>query len=152
MKTILASVMLVILSAQLHAQTPEDSVKAVINKFFAAMKDADAAGMQACFADSALLQTVVNKNGQVSVRSEATKEFVAFVSKLAKGDADERITFETVKSDGSLAIAWTPYNFFYKGQFSHCGTNSFQVININGQWKIQYIIDTRKKVGCPEAK
>ncbi|MEX6687436.1 nuclear transport factor 2 family protein [Danxiaibacter flavus] len=152
MKTILASVILVILSSQLYAQTQEDSVKAVINKFFAAMKDADAAGMQACFADSALLQTVVNKNGKVSVRTEAIKEFVASVSKLTKGDADERITFETVKSDGSLAIAWTPYNFFYKGQFSHCGTNSFQVVNINGQWKIQYIIDTRKKVGCAEAK
>jgi hypothetical protein len=152
MKTIVASVLLVILSTQLHAQTQEDSVKAVINKFFAAMKDADAAGMQACFSDSALLQTVVNKNGEVSVRTEAIKDFVAFVSKLTKGDADERITFETVKSDGSLAIAWTPYNFFYKGQFSHCGTNSFQVVNINGQWKIQYIIDTRKKTGCAEAK
>ncbi len=152
MKTLFASVMLLMISAQLHAQSQEDSVKAVINKFFAAMKDADAAGMQACFADSAVLQTIVNKNGQTSVRTESIKDFVAFVSKLSKGDADERITFETVKSDGSLAIAWTPYNFVYKGQFSHCGTNSFQVVNINGQWKIQYIIDTRKKTGCAEAK
>jgi hypothetical protein len=152
MKILLASILLVMISASLHAQTQEDSVKAVINKFFAAMKDADAAGMQACFADSALLQTVINKNEQTSVRSESIKDFVAFVSKLAKGDADERITFETVKSDGSLAIAWTSYNFYYKGNFSHCGTNSFQVVNLEGQWKIQYIIDTRKKTGCAESK
>jgi hypothetical protein len=62
--------------------------------------------------------------------------------------ADERITFETIKIDGPLAVAWTPYKFYYEGKFSHCGVNSFQLVRLNGAWKIQYLIDTRRRTGC----
>jgi hypothetical protein len=47
-----------------------------------------------------------------------------------------------------MAAVWTPYNFYYNGQFSHCGVNSFQVIRFKDGWKIQYIIDTRRRTGC----
>jgi len=62
--------------------------------------------------------------------------------------ADERISFETIKIDGPLAIAWTPYKFYYEGKFSHCGVNSFQLVRVDNQWRIQYLIDTRRRQGC----
>jgi Putative lumazine-binding len=130
-------------------ETAEDSVKAVINKMFTGMKTADAALLKTCFADSMILQTISrNKEGNLEVRNEDPVGFIDFVSKEAPGNADERITFDVVKVDGPLAIAWTPYSFYYKGQFSHCGVNSFQVVRLNGEWRIQYIIDTRRKQGC----
>jgi hypothetical protein len=55
-----------------------------------------------------------------------------------------------VKADGALAVAWTPYKFYYKGNFSHCGIDSYQLVRINGIWKIQYLIDTRRKANCGE--
>jgi len=67
---------------------------------------------------------------------------------MPKDAADERIVFETIRIDGPLASVWTPYNFYYEGKFSHCGVNSFQLVKINGEWKIQYLIDTRRKQGC----
>ncbi|HNA01067.1 MAG TPA: hypothetical protein PLN49_09415, partial [Ferruginibacter sp.] len=67
---------------------------------------------------------------------------------LPKDAADERITFDVVRVDGALAIAWTPYKFYFNGKFSHCGVNSFQLVRFNGEWKIQYLIDTRRKAGC----
>ncbi len=131
------------------AQTPEDSVMAVINKMFAGMKNADAELMKGCFADSAILQTIVtNKDGSPQIRNENISAFVEFISKLAPGAADERIRFETIKIDGPLAMAWTPYEFYFEGKFSHCGVDSFQLVRITGQWKIQYLIDTRRKQGC----
>lgn len=131
------------------SQAPVDSVKMVINKMFTAMKTGDSVMLTQCFADSAILQTVAkNKEGKVSVRNEAISEFVRQIAKLPKGDADERITIDMVKVDADLAMAWTPYQFYYKGKFSHCGVNSFQLVRVNGQWKIQYIIDTRRKDGC----
>lgn len=130
------------------AQSAEDSVKAVIDKMFAAMKNADSASLTKCFADGAILQTVVDKDGNVSVRTDPVKAFADEVATMQKGDADERITYDVVKTDGPLAIAWTPYNFYYKGKFSHCGVDSYQLIRINGEWKIQYLIDTRRKQGC----
>lgn len=132
-----------------RSQTTEDSVKAVINKMFTGMKNADVALLKSSFADSMILQTITrDREGKISVRNESAAGFIDFISKESPGNADERITFDVVKVDGPLAIAWTPYNFFYKGQFSHCGVNSFQLVRFNGEWKIQYIIDTRRRQGC----
>jgi hypothetical protein len=140
---------LVMASAVVNAQTTLDSVKAAVNLLFEGMKGADAAKVQSAFADSAVLQTIVsNRQGNTVIRNEKISDFADFVGKQQKGDADERIQFETIKIDGPLAIAWTPYKFYYKGQFSHCGVNSFQLVRLNGTWKIQYIIDTRRKEGC----
>lgn len=131
------------------AQSAEDSVKAVINSMFTAMKTADPVLLKTTFADSMVLQTISrNKEGKLVVVNENPADFIGFISKESPGNADERITFDVVKVDGPLAIAWTPYNFYYKGQFSHCGVNSFQLVRFNGEWKIQYLIDTRRKVGC----
>ncbi len=131
------------------AQSAEDSVRAVINNLFTGMKSGDAVLLKKCFADSMVLQTISrNKDGQLIVKNEDPAGFIDFVSKETPGNADERITFDVVKVDGPLAIAWTPYSFYYKGQFSHCGVNSFQLVRFNGEWKIQYLIDTRRKQGC----
>jgi hypothetical protein len=132
-----------------HGQTPEDSVKAVITKMFKGMKDADTALLKSCFADSIVFQTITrNLDGKLIVKNEDPAGFIDFISKESPGNADERITFDVVKTDGPLAIAWAPYNFYYKGKFSHCGIDSFQLVRFSNGWKIQYIIDTRRKQGC----
>ena len=131
-------------SAQLSAQTTEDSVKATINRLFEGMKKADPVMLKSAFADSAILQSV----GPNGIENETVADFAATISKIPAGDADERITFDLVKIDGPLAIAWTPYQFWYKGKFSHCGVDSYQLVRIKGEWKIQYLIDTRRRTGC----
>lgn len=141
--------LIVNIASTARSQPAEDSIKRVIDKMFLAMKNADANTLKSCFADSAILQTVKNtKEGKVTVENEPLNEFTDFVGQQKKGAADERINYESIKTDGQLAIAWTPYKFYYNGQFSHCGVNSFQLVRINGDWKIQYIIDTRRKKGC----
>ena len=80
--------------------------------------------------------------------NEDIKAFIDFVGHQKAGDADEQIKIESVNSDGPLATVWTTYQFFYKGKFSHCGINSFQLVRLDAGWKIQYIIDTRKREGC----
>ena len=151
MKPILILLTMVFYSMYLAAQSAEDSVKAAVNKLFDGMKNGDAALVNQAFSDSAILQTITrNKEGKMIIRNEEVKDFAEFVGKQKKGAADERISFETIKIDGPLAIAWTPYKFYYDGKFSHCGVNSFQLVRINGQWKIQYLIDTRRKQGCEE--
>jgi hypothetical protein len=132
-----------------NAQTTEDSVKAVVNKLFTAMKNVDGSMLKDAFADSAVLQTIRRKqDGTFFVQDEKVDDFVKSISTAKKDSLDERITFETIKIDGPLAIVWTPYKFYYAGNFSHCGVNSFQLVRINGRWKIQYLIDTRRRQGC----
>jgi hypothetical protein len=132
-----------------NAQTAEDSVKAVINKMFTAMKHADGEMLKSTFSDSIVFQTIGrNKEGKLVVRNESPVRFAEQISKATPNSLDEQITFDVVKTDGPLAIAWTPYRFYLNGQFSHCGVNSFQLVRINSEWKIQYIIDTRRKQDC----
>ena len=148
MKYIYLLFCLSLFSCIVKAQSAQDSVKAVINKMFAAMKDADSKSLTECFADSAILQTIVDRNDSVRVQTDEVKAFADEIATLQKNDADERITYDVVRIDGPLAIAWTPYNFYYKGQFSHCGVDSYQLVRVNGDWKIQYLVDTRRKQGC----
>jgi hypothetical protein len=153
MKYFLILLTVVVYGRSANAQSAEDSVKAVINTMFTAMKNADANTLQSCFADSIVFQTIGrDKEGKLAVLNESVKGFLDIIRSQAPGNADERITFETVKIDGPLAMAWTPYNFYFKGQFSHCGVNSFQLVRFNGAWKIQYIIDTRRRAECTPEK
>jgi len=139
----------VAISQTSHAQTAEDSVKAVINDMFNGMRNGDAALFKSAFSDSVVMQTIRrDKSRKTIVVNENFSEFAEFVGQLKKDSADERITFETIRIDGPLAIAWTPYKFYYNGKFSHCGVNSFQLVRFDGRWKIQYLIDTRRLAGC----
>jgi len=148
-KILIILTVIVFNSAKTNAQTAEDSVKVVINQLFSAMKGADAVKLKETFADNAILQTIRrDKEGNFFVENENLNDFVEVVGKGKKDSADERITYGTIKIDGPLASVWTPYNFYYNGQFSHCGANSFQLVRIKGRWKIQYLVDTRRRQGC----
>jgi hypothetical protein len=148
MRKLVAFVLCLALVYNAPAQTAEDSVKAAVNSLFTAMKNADSAGIIRSFTSGGLLQSVNEKDGKTSIADEKVVDFAHIIAGLKKGDGDERITFDVVKIDGPLAIVWTPYQFYYKGAFSHCGVDSYQLVRINGEWKIQYLIDTRRKGGC----
>ena len=146
----LSALLLTLAALNGQAQSTEDSIKAAVNLMFTGMKNADAATIRRSFADSAILQTITaNATGKTVARLESVDDFATHVGKMAAGDADERISFGSVRVDGPLAIVWAPYSFFYKGKFSHCGVDSFQLILVDGIWKIVYVIDTRRKNACP---
>ncbi|KUY17122.1 hypothetical protein BAZ12_18840 [Elizabethkingia miricola] len=122
-----------------------EAVKAGVNKLFTAMKDSDSAGIKSSFTKQAILQTIM-KTGEV--KTENISAFTKAIAKAVKNTLEERISFSAIHIDGNLASVWTPYQFYFQGKFSHCGVNSFQMVKENGVWKIQYIIDTRRKDNC----
>ena len=149
MKSIILSIYVITCFLSAKSQNTEDSVKVAVNRLFDAMKNSDSAMLISSFADSAVLQTISsNKNGEVLITNESIKGFAHSIGSAPKGWLDERIKFDIIKIDGPLASVWTPYSFYYNGRFSHCGVNSFQLIKTINGWKIQYIIDTRRKEGC----
>lgn len=152
MKKIIPFLFILLLnSSSSFAQLATDSVKATISRLFKAMLEADGKKLQSCFTDSAFLQTITqDKTGKDIVKNDEVASFVKQISGIPKGLADERIVFGVVKVDGPLAIVWAPYQFFRNGVFSHCGVNSFQLVRLRNEWKIQYLIDTRRKGNCAE--
>ena len=113
-----------------------------IETLFNAMKSADSLGVKNAFSGSAIMQTF-GKNQEI--RTDKVEDFAKQVGESQVGDLDERFTISKILVDGNMASVWVPYQFYYKGNFSHCGVNSFQLAKINNEWKIQYIIDTRRK-------
>ena len=138
---------LLLLSSPIFAQEVNEkrAIQQVVNNMFTAMQTGDTTLFRSCFAPTVIFQTVISKNGQNQVKSEDFEGFVNSLTKYPKGALDERIKFKSVKWDESLASVWTPYEFYYQGKFSHKGVNSFQLVKVANQWKIQYLIDTRKK-------
>jgi len=139
----------IFISTIIKAQSPEDSVKAIVNQLFTSMRNIDVAKLKEAFADGAVLQTISRKqDGSFFVQDEKINDFAENIGKAKKDSLDEQIVFETIKIDGPLASVWAPYKFYYAGKFSHCGVDSFQLVRINGRWKIQFLIDTRRRQGC----
>jgi len=128
------------------AQDPQEEIKGVINQLFKGMQEADSIAVAAVFMEEAIMQTIItNKENQASVRQEAVSNFASLVGKQKKGALNEIIEYGDIKIDSPLAFVWTPYRFYYNGTFSHSGVNAFCLVKSSRGWKIQYIIDTRKR-------
>ena len=133
---------LLISSFSFAQNTSEKEIIKPIENLFQAMKSADSLGVKNAFSGSAIMQTF-GKNQEI--RTDKVEDFAKQVGASQAGDLDERFTISKILVDGNMASVWVPYQFYYKGNFSHCGVNSFQLAKINKEWKIQYIIDTRRK-------
>ncbi len=124
----------------------EKAIKAVINQFFEGLEKGDTALLKSTCTSQPILQTyMADRDGKWQVFTEDFNEFVTFVGTPTKDKYKEQIEFDAVLSEASLASVWTPYRFYLNGKISHCGTNSFQLVKMEEGWKIQYILDTRRK-------
>lgn len=150
MKKIL-TVLIIFCCANVKAQTATDSIKNVINQLFYAMKKTDTFLIKQCFTPTAQLHTFSREKTMPTtlfIKEDKINGFLRQVSKMPKDSADERINFENILIDGPLASVWTPYDFYFNNTFSHCGVNHFVMARLNGEWKIHFLIDTRRRQGC----
>lgn len=132
-----------------YSQDQTIEVKKVVESLFNSMKESNEMGILSCFTSTATMQSVdKDKEGNINTKTTEVGGFASNVGKLPKGAADERITFDVVRIDGDMAFVWTPYQLFFNGKFMHCGVDAFVLIKQNGNWKINYLIDTRRKENC----
>jgi hypothetical protein len=90
------------------------------------MRNADSAAVAGVFSPDCTMQTIAtDKAGKAVVRTEQVSRFASSIARQKPGVIDEQITVET--------------------NYSHGGVNMFCLVNLGGQWKIQYLIDTRRK-------
>lgn len=134
-----------------NAQSEEEAVKAVINSLFDGMRAKNADQIADAFSTDAIMQTIQNKPEGTVIASNSVADFAKSIGSVpAETYLDERLTDFVIQVDANMATAWTPYQFYVNEKFSHCGVNSFQLVKMNGAWKIVYIIDTRRKEACVE--
>jgi len=148
----IAFLFVLICSQLIGAQSSSESaVKNVVDTFFEGFHKGDAKLMKTVLADKVILQTAFrNKEGKDILRNDGDVSNLLNTIDSRPDDQkwDERLLDYIIKVDGNMANAWTPYEFWLNGKFSHCGVNSFQLFNDNGNWKIIYLIDTRRRSDC----
>ncbi len=154
MKSTLIILSVIVFSFQsLMAQdTDQEAVKKVVEGFFEAFHNQDSVAMKQFMADKVLLQTTGrNKEGKTMLRTEKIEKlYESIVSIPDSIQFQEKLTTWSIQVDRTMANAWVGYEFWLNGNFSHCGINSFQMVNFDGAWKIVYLIDTRGRAGCLE--
>lgn len=140
-------------TSAMYAQDDEAAkVKAAIDTFFEGFHKGDTTMMKTVMYGKFTTQTAFkNQKGEDVLRSGESTDLVNAIANRPDTEKwDERLLDYIIKVDNNMANAWTPYEFWRNGEFSHCGVNSFQLFNDNGQWKIIYLIDTRQREGCQD--
>ncbi len=131
-------------------KTDEKAVQMTIETFFEGFHNQDSVLIRSTVVESIRMQTIgKSKTGSDSVRNQNFDSFIKSIVSIPDTTRfQERIQSFNIQTDGPMANAWTPYEFWVNDEFSHCGVNSFQLFKDKGEWKIIYIIDTRRKEGC----
>ena len=150
-KAFIISLLLTVSTGLFAQQTATDSVKQTVNTLFDAMRKGDSTLLRSTFAKNMILQSVSDgKDGKAILSTESGGDFAKAIGTPHAQVYDERIVFDAVKVDGSLANVWAPYKFYLGDKFSHCGVDVFQLMKTPDGWKIIYVVDTRRKGNCPD--
>ncbi len=138
-------------SLNIFCQTHEKkAVQNTIEAFFEGFHNKDSLAMRQTVSKDIILQSISkDKDGKASIKKEEFSQFLKYIVSIPETISfEEKLLSINIQIDGDMANAWTTYDFWFNGQFSHCGVNSFQLVKIGDEWKIIYLIDTRRKEGC----
>lgn len=129
----------------LYAATQEEqAVLAPVRAMFDAMAKRDAEAIKKPLLAGGTM--VLMRDGK-PVRM-TFEEFAAQVAKPGTTRIEERIHDPLVRIDHDLAVVWAPFEFLVDGKVNHCGTDLFNLVRTDGEWRIASIADTGRK-DCP---
>ncbi|MEJ2585596.1 MAG: nuclear transport factor 2 family protein [Robiginitalea sp.] len=134
-----------------HTQSgPQGKVRAAIDHFFEGFHRQDTAMMRSVLHKEVRMQRIGrDSSGSPRIIGESIGDFLTSMARLPDTlRIQERLLDYRIQTDGDMAHAWTPYEFYLNGNFHHCGVNSFQLFRDSEGWKIIYIIDTRRVEDC----
>ena len=135
------------LEAQAPAEGGEEAVLQVVQGLFDAMaaRNPDAA-RELLLADG-YFTSHRQENGERVISTVSHQEFLESMATWDEAPL-ERIWEPDVVIRGGVAMAWTPYDFWWGGEFSHCGVNVFSLVETPEGWKIASIVYTVERTGC----
>ncbi|MDI6050047.1 nuclear transport factor 2 family protein [Flavobacterium sp. XS2P24] len=132
------------ISANSQAQNQE--IQKVVDTFFEAFHAKDTLKLQALCEDTMILQSISENAKGTKLSNEKPQVFFKSIASIpAELKFQEKILSYSIQVDGSMAYAWTPYEFYMNGKLSHKGVNAFTLFKKNNIWKIVHLIDTRRK-------
>ena len=137
------------------ASDEERAILGVIDQFMHAVTSGDAAAMSRIRREGTT--TTIERPdpaGGTTVQLRpfptiATAPTSAAPSPTAPSSVRERYWDPVVHVRGSIAMVWTPYEFWRDGKTSHCGVDVFELVKQAGAWTIGNVMFTVEPDACP---
>lgn len=125
------------------------AVLSVVDRFFVAMSAHDAKTWAEVLLPDAITRTqAYQPDGSIKLRRGEVKDMIA---NLPTGPAmAERIWKPKVMIRGPMAVVWAPYEFKLDGKQHHCGIDVFDLMQVDGAWKISGVMWTAEPKACGE--
>ena len=140
------SLILVLLLFGISGQAQKAEVQQTIQTFFEGFHARDTLKIKSTCSDKLVLQSISESAKGNKFSEESPKEFYVSMATIpAQMQFEERILDYNIQIDGTMAHAWTPYEFYINGKFSHKGVNAFTLFKTAEGWRIVHLIDTRRK-------
>jgi Domain of unknown function (DUF4440) len=123
---------------------------AVAQAFFDAVAMRDSAAIRALFTPNARIIAIWDDSGSPAYDDLGV---AGFASEIATGDGPliARMWNPEVRVSGRLATLWTRYDLHRRWEFSHCGVDAFQMVRVDGGWRITALSFTGQTEDCPPA-
>jgi hypothetical protein len=119
-------------AASSEAQGAEErAVIAAAQAMFDAMEALDAEAFRDVMVPNGFLLAV----GPETTRRTTRDDFAARIADQSR-PMIERMWDPEVRIDGPVATLWAPYDFYSALEFSHCGTDAFQLAKTPDGWKV----------------
>ncbi|RZJ50121.1 MAG: nuclear transport factor 2 family protein [Flavobacterium sp.] len=140
-------IILIFLFIGFSATAQKQDVQKVIENFFIGFHQKDTLKLQSVCSDKIILHSISESKTKGNILSnESTSEFYKSISSIpANMKFQEKILSYNIQIDGTMAHVWTPYEFYINDKLSHSGVNTFTLFKEKDNWKIIYLIDTRRK-------
>lgn len=140
-----------LLFTALPAAAKPDETKAVlaaVDRFLAAVNADDPAALAASQHSSGMTYAVIyGPDGKITVRPRSNAEWVERSGKSGK-KYQETYWSPKVTIHRDMAVFWAPYSFDIDGKRSHCGVDVFNLIRIDGTWKVTNAMWSIEPDGC----
>ena len=140
MKKILTTTVLILtVSLTIFAQDDKQTAINVVNQLFDAMKTKNAEQIKTVFAaDGQLIAIDKPRDGKSlsKTRIFTSEAFAKMISEAKGADFIEKMPAPEARISGDLAIVTGRYTFYVGDKFSHCGTNTFNLVRTETGWKI----------------
>ncbi len=141
-KILLLTIFTIFTSAALAQNRQSEDAKAaadVPDKLFAAMKAKSFEDIRATFtADGQLVAIDKPRDGKgiSKTRVFTAESFAKAISEAKGAEFIEKMPHKDVRVSGDLAMVAGRYTFYTGEKFSHCGTNTFNLVRTDAGWKI----------------
>jgi ketosteroid isomerase-like protein len=134
-------------AALADAHTEASEPAAAVTAFMDAFNAKDAETMTALVLEGATVTVVEERDGPDRMALRPMSDLIASIAS-SPVDVEEPIWNMQVTQEGPVATVVATFDFLIDGMRSHCGTNVFNLVRVDGEWMIAGIAYSHIEEGC----